>query len=56
LEGHPDFSRNVPGESGTFPGIFRSGADVFLKFSEPEPTFFRNSQESIRSFFEILRN
>jgi hypothetical protein len=53
-EGHPDFSGNVPEESGIFPKIFRSGADVFLKSSAAEPDFFRNPQLGTRSFFVIL--
>jgi len=32
----------------------QNDAGLFLKYSAAEPVFFRNSQESIQSFFEIL--
>jgi hypothetical protein len=42
--------------SRPFSGILRNRSALFSKSSATEPAFFRNSQELIRSFFEILSN
>jgi hypothetical protein len=42
--------------SRSFSGLLRKRSDYFLKFPATEPAFFRNSQETIRSFFEIPGN
>jgi hypothetical protein len=55
LEEPSGFFWKCTGRERTFSRIFRSGADVFLKSSAADAIFFRNSQKSIRSFFEILR-
>jgi predicted mannosyl-3-phosphoglycerate phosphatase (HAD superfamily) len=50
------FAKTGSGLCQTFSGIPRNRSALFLKSSATEPAFFRNSQESIRSFFEILSN